>query len=142
MTGMTDFFTRETANEGLKVPLFLPDGRDSGHWLQIRGMESDEYRKANTESQRELMLKKVGEMSAAQRAAFLEESERKLIASLVISWSLPEKMTKPNLLKFLKEAPQIADQIDRVASDRRLFHSKKSISSSSSQTTSSSKRKK
>lgn len=34
---MESFFTRENANEGIELPLLLPDGTKTEHWLRIRG---------------------------------------------------------------------------------------------------------
>lgn len=37
---MESFFTRENANEGIELPLLLPDGTKTEHWLRIRGVDA------------------------------------------------------------------------------------------------------
>ena len=52
----SDFFTRAKANEGERMPLSLPDGTPTDEWLQIRGVDSDEFRVALDEFRRELLV--------------------------------------------------------------------------------------
>ena len=44
--GMSAFFTRDRANEGIELPLYLPNGRKSEHWLRVLGVDSDAFRLA------------------------------------------------------------------------------------------------
>jgi hypothetical protein len=44
---MDAFYTRQKANEGIQLPLFLPDGTKTDHWIRIRGIDSDAFRIAN-----------------------------------------------------------------------------------------------
>jgi hypothetical protein len=44
---MGAFYTRQKANEGIQLPLFLPDGTKTDHWIRIRGIDSDAFRIAN-----------------------------------------------------------------------------------------------
>ena len=55
------------------------------------------------------------------------------MAALVIGWSFDEECTRENVKQLLKEAPYIADLIDRKAADAQLFFGKGSIGSSSLQ---------
>jgi len=129
MTGLTDFHTREVANEGIKLPLSLPDGKKTEHYLIIRGIDSDEFRRANIKQQRELM--NLSQLSDEEREHKLEHSQTELVASLVAGWSFVDEFNQENLINWLKNAPQIADMIDRIASQRGLFIKKKPVSSSS-----------
>ena len=43
---MDAFFTRGKANEGVQLPLYLPDGSKSEHWVRILGVDSDIFRAA------------------------------------------------------------------------------------------------
>ena len=120
MSDMSEFFTAETAEAGIKLPLFRPDGTQSEHWLKIRGVDSQEFRIAETLAKR----------SAAAAASIKDDRERaqmaldartRLAASLVIDWSFDQPCTIDNVANFLKNAPQITDAIDRVSGDRALF---------------------
>lgn len=127
MDEMESFFTREKANKGIKVPLFLPNGNESEHYLMLRGIDSDEFRTADNRAQRLAMV--IVEMpSALEKEQALEDSRIELLSSLIISWSFEEECTEDAKKKLLIEAPQIADAIDRVAAKRTLFFGKESSS--------------
>jgi hypothetical protein len=126
---MKEFFTREPANEGVKLPLTLPDGTPTEHYISVRGVDSDAFRIAEAEQRRKAVSIASIEDDAARLAA-INESRIEMIASLVIGWSFPEDCSKKNILNFLREAPQIADQIDTVAGRRSLFFALKRSDSS------------
>lgn len=124
----SDFFTRAKANEGERMPLSLPDGTPTDEWLMIRGVDSDQFRHALDEFRRKSLtaasIKDLEEKAEKAEAARLE-----LNAALVIGWSLDAEFTEAALLEFLREAPYIAAEVDRFASDRRRFFGKRSTGS-------------
>lgn len=117
---MKDFFTRDAANEGIELPLYLP-GTDtpSGEWIRIRGSDSDEFRLAEVQSKR--ALRRIIEDKLQDSDLAHQEEMRKLISSLVISWSFPEECTRQNVIDFFRNAPQIQDAVNQVAAKRSLF---------------------
>lgn len=121
----SDFFTRAKANEGERMPLSLPDGTPTDDWLQIRGVDSDEFRFALDEFRRELLVM-ASLKDESERAKKTEAARLKLNASLVIGWSLDAEFTEAALLEFLREAPYVATEVDRFAADRRRFFRKRS----------------
>lgn len=129
--GMEAFFTRERANEGVEVPLYLPSGEKSPHWLRIRGVDSDHFRLAEADSRRKAI-----EIAAiddpVERAKAIAEAKLDLIAELVIDWSFEEECTHARVKEFFRQAPQIADAVDQVASRRALFFGERSSSSQDS----------
>lgn len=134
---MEDFFTREKSNEGIIVPLGLPDGTPTEHWIKIRGIDSDAFRKAEAESKRKMMefardladKKLTPEQEREARQAFVDQSRLELIAALAFEWSFPVELNKERIIKFLTEAPNQADILDRLAYDRVAFFKKKSMPS-------------
>lgn len=126
--GMEAFFTRERANEGIEIPLYLPDGTKTEHWLRIRGVDSDHFRLAEAESKRDAMRVAMIE-DPLERAKAIADAKLNLIAALVISWSFEKECTLENVKEFFRQAPQIADAVDQVASKRALFFAKRSSSS-------------
>uniref|UniRef100_A0AB39BYJ3 Tail assembly chaperone n=1 Tax=Pakpunavirus sp. TaxID=2833053 RepID=A0AB39BYJ3_9CAUD len=124
----SDFFTRAKANEGERMPLSLPDGTPTDEWLMIRGVDSDQFRHALDEFRRKSLtaasIKDLEEKAEKAEAARLE-----LNAALVIGWSLDAEFTEAALLEFLREAPYVAAEVDRFASDRRRFFGKRSTGS-------------
>jgi hypothetical protein len=127
----SDFFTRAKANEGERMPLSLPDGTPTDEWLMIRGVDSDQFRHALDEFRRKSLtaasIKDLEEKAEKAEAARLE-----LNAALVIGWSLDAEFTEAALLEFLREAPYVAAEVDRFASDRRRFFGKRSTGSQNS----------
>ena len=124
MSDMDAFYTREAANNGIKVPLFTPDGSATDHYIMIRGVDSDEFRAADTEARRSV-LKFAAIEDPAELDIATSDAIRKTRASLVISWSFEQECTLDNVINFLREAPQLADAIDMTAAKRSLFFVKK-----------------
>lgn len=116
---MEKFFTREVANEGIEVPLYLPGTNEkSGEWIRIRGVDSDEFRLADLQAKRN--LRKFAEAGVVTDSVHQDEM-RKLISSLVISWSFEKDCNHQTVCEFLKNAPQIQDAINQLAAKRSLF---------------------
>lgn len=116
---MEMFFTRGNANKGIKLPLYAPDGTKTDHWVRILGIDSDVYRSVEHEERRKALTlrgKSPEEISQA-----MEESSDRILSALVVGWSFDEPCTEENKIRFLREAPQIAEQINKFSGDRRLF---------------------
>lgn len=123
--GMSDFFTREAANEGIEIPLRLPTGVKTDHWIRIRGVDSDEFRLAETKAvRRNLSIAAMTDENERNKAD--AENRLELVSALVIAWSFPEECNAENVTNFLRNAPQIADQINTVAASRSRFFEQKS----------------
>lgn len=128
MSGKKDFFTRDKANEGVKLPLKTPDGKATDHWLQVRSIYSDEFKRKERSLRQDNPA--IGAAAKAikddkEREKFLaekwEESELALIATLVAGWSFDEPCTPEAVVEFLREAPQIARAVNDVSTSRALF---------------------
>lgn len=129
---MEAFFTRERANVGIEFPLDLPDGTPTSHKIRIRGVDSDAFKMAKADSARRLLELAASKDQKALDAVAHEEERCRLLAALVVSWSFGTPCTPDNVAKFLREAPQLAEQIDRVSGRRALFFAKDSASSTPS----------
>ncbi|ANO57507.1 hypothetical protein [Vibrio phage vB_VhaS-tm] len=117
---MQEFFTRQKANEGKKVPLYLPNGEPSEHWIQIRGVDSDQFKEAERAAKRKAIEFAQIE-DTKERAEAVREAELGCIAALVVDWSFDQECTPDNVVNFLREAPQIADMVNRYAANRKSF---------------------
>jgi hypothetical protein len=136
---MEQFFTRQRANDGVELPFTLPDGTSTKHSLRIRGVDSDVFRLAEAESQRRILEASHEFVNNKSKMAQTMADERtRVVASLIISWSFDRPLTTESAVAFLKEAPQIAEQIDQLATRRRLFFRLGSVNSSPSPAPSSS----
>lgn len=128
---MQEFFTKRAAEEGLKIPLFKPDGSPSEHWLLILGIDSDTFKKAEFESKQQLVT--ISKLDGEERFTAMRMLERKCVASLIIGWSFDQPCTPENVLAFLIEAPQIESMVNKLAAQRSLFFKKGSLPSKSGQ---------
>jgi hypothetical protein len=121
------FHTRERANAGVRVPLFQPDGAPTEHWLLVRGIDSDEWHKAQSASRQRLMAA----ASSPEKIQQIDPEEERvvLVASLVAGWSFEGEATPDAVKAFLREAPQIITEVDKIASNRARFFGGSSSSS-------------
>lgn len=117
---MEDFYTRNNANNGKKLPLFLPDGSASDHWVRVLGTDSDAFRTVETASKRKAISVAAIE-NEDERAAAVRRLELECIAALVAEWSFDKPCVTDVVIDFLIQAPQIADQINRYAAKRANF---------------------
>lgn len=128
---MEQFFTRTKANEGIKVPLFTPDGEATEHFLIVRSIYSDSFRDAEREAVRQIADVAAVEDKQEQKQQF-KNLELGTIAALISGWSFEQDFTPENVKKFLTEAPQIADLVDQIAKKKHLFFKPSSKPSKSS----------
>lgn len=114
-----DFYTLPKASEGIEFPLEV-DGEPSGHWLRIRGADSEQFRKARFDGARALR-DLPPETNDWDRGLVMDDVVLDSLAALVAGWSFNEPCTPEAVREFLKNAPQIAESVDRVANDRARF---------------------
>ncbi|ELO0595176.1 hypothetical protein QY625_003477 [Salmonella enterica] len=123
---ISDFATRQRANEGEKMFLSLPDGTRTKEYLIVRGVDSDAYNRARSEASRRMFSLKGDE----DPSPVVEENRLSLMTSLIAGWSLEEEFSEATLRELLKECPQIGDQINQFAANRVEFFRKKPEKSS------------
>lgn len=130
MNNLEAFYTKDLAEEGVMLPLDLPDGTPTEHWIRVRSVDSDAFRIAEAHSKRAaLRIAANKELDDNGRILAARDTEFELIAALVVSWSFDMECTTSTVAKFLKQAPQIADEINKFACRRSLFYKGKSKSS-------------
>ena len=128
------FFTRETSNKGIELPLHLPNGMPSGDHLVIVGKWSDKFRTEEAEMKREaVQAASKYQDDKEKRAKAMREIEIKFVSSLVIGWSFDVEFNQKNVQKLLFNAPQIMELVDRAVVNDSLFFGKPSIGSLSTQ---------
>lgn len=118
---MAAFFTRQKANEGIEFALDYPDGTPSPHLIRIRGVDSDPFRAAQAASFRRLQELLTNSERKNPSTDEIENERLTVLASLVVSWTFAEPCTSENVVNLLREAPQLAQQIDRIAANRSHF---------------------
>jgi hypothetical protein len=127
---MTEFFTTQKSEEGVLLPLVLPDGSASKYWMRIRGLDSDHFRMAESMARRKAVATVAGLSTDEEKAKAGMDARVELAAELVIDWNFDEPCTKENVVTLFRNAPQLLDAIDRLAMDRTLFFALKRANSS------------
>jgi len=126
------FFTRAKAEIGRELPLFYPSGEVSEYSLFIRGIDSDHFKAAERTSVRRAVdlreQKNNGSLTDEEAQEAYEGERLILVSSLVIKWTLPEECTQENVVNLFREAPQIADEVNKAAANRKSFFKKESDS--------------
>lgn len=119
----SDFFTRQRANEGEKLAIIHPNGTESEHYLIVRSVDSDHYRKARDEAMREAL--KISTMpSGDDRDEAMQKVTIDTLASLIVGWSFEVECNEESIREFLIESPGNADRVDKFAADRARFFTK------------------
>jgi hypothetical protein len=127
MASFKQLTTRALHNEGAVLNVVGPDGKATGETIRVRGVDSDEFRRVDSASRRD-MIRFLSEKGDADKARdsdefnkFTEEGRLKLQAALIVDWSFEEPCTEDNKLELLREAPYIAKQVDEFAGKRSNF---------------------
>lgn len=129
MSSMDRFFTRKSANEGVKLPLYdVNTGSATDDFIRVMNFDSDAYKQASIEYHRRRLVYS-GETDKAKTVKLELENQIQLAASLILEWSFDEELNQENAIKFLREAPQIQSMIEKIAGDRQLFFVLKSSDS-------------
>jgi hypothetical protein len=126
------FRTREVSNEGILLPLNSASGEPTEHWLRVRGVDSDAFRLADVKSRRRAM-EIAQEGDETKRDEMVQEVRLDVLVALIASWSFKRELTPENVKAFLRDAPQIAEGVDKAAYRRALFFAKSSKPSSTTQ---------
>ena len=129
--GFQSFFTKDAANDGVKVPLRYPDGSKSPYWLIVAGEYSDIYIKGITSLQRRNLKRRADFSTDDEAQDWYAEEFLKIKASCILEWNFnedeadPWELTPANALKLLHEGPQVAATIESVIYNRSNFIKKK-----------------
>ena len=124
---MEEFFTKDAANEGVEIPLYLPTGDKSEHTITIYGVDSDEFYRALQIEKRKLSGIEIAakKLEGEDRLEYINdkqrESEYTVLGYLIKDWTFEMECTMENKIRFVKNAPQIGEQINRISGDRKLF---------------------
>ena len=136
MSKMTRFHTRSDSENGYIVKLLDPiTGEDTGEWIKIRGMDSDQFKIADARGRRELlqMVQNKPQYDQEEYDRLVIKIERKCVAALIMEWSFEEEVSSENTYEFLKAAPQICDTLNYEAAKRSNFSTRTSENSTDGQ---------
>jgi len=116
----SDFFTLETANLGCRVMIPGRDGRLTAEWLHIHHTDSDGFRQKKADSYRVAAMRDPN-LNDAERTKLFEAAMLGLLVSSVSGWSLEDEFSHEGVAALLKNAPYLADWLDKKISDASVF---------------------
>ena len=122
------FDVKTSSEEGIKVELSLPDGKQTANYLIVRGADSPTFRKAQARTNRKLLdlQKKAKQLEPADFEMRRAAISRELVATLVTGWNFPTEFSYDAVCDLFEKAPQLMEQVDQVAGQRHHFFSKPS----------------
>jgi hypothetical protein len=127
------YLDKEKRKNGIKMSLFNTDGSESKDFIMVRWSWSDE-----TRAVMDKLKKDMREQFADDQTPDTAEFIRLGIAAEVAGWGGPsfdKKATNGNVIEFLTERPDIAERIDILAGNTKLFFTDSGASSSPGQKT-------
>lgn len=130
---LKDFYFADIHAVGSRMPILLPNGKESGEWLQVIGPDCDEaiqagraYTAAVRRIDDELIdLEKACEAKEnyaewnEQRAYRLEVHNRILALSVVNGWSFDEEFTKEELNELFCQYRGLSEAVLKYHTDSR-----------------------
>ena len=122
---LSDFNFRGKHSSGLKMPIKLPSGEDTGEWLNVRGPQCDESLQVSREYNRLLYaledeLKPLEDEAEAKGNFFeyntahqdaVKEMNIAYMMEIITGWSMDNEFNNDSLLEFLTGWPEIMDQV-------------------------------
>ncbi len=118
------YLDKEKKKSGVRMPLFAPDGSLSQDFIMVKWAWCDEIRAVQNDLKREMRQKFANDEKADPDAAILDG-----IVAMVAGWSFKEKATPTRVRAFLNERPDIAERIDILSANTKLFFTSSGVSS-------------
>lgn len=113
-----DFYTKPSHETGVKLPLKTPEGKQTEHFLVVKGIYSDSFREARNALAR-------FELTAGKDEKERETLNLKCLCALICDWSFDKDCSEESKLELLRNAPQIADKINLFSAQNKNFTEKK-----------------
>ena len=122
---LKDFYFADRHETGSRMPILLPDGTDSGEWLQVRGPDCDEAIQAGraytlaiqalddslTDVEAKCKDKEDFTEWNVKRSWGVEPLNKQLAAALVTGWSMDETFTAAAFTELLDQFRGLAEQV-------------------------------
>lgn len=125
---LSAFHTRDLANEGKKVPLYLPDGTKTEEYIVVRSRWSDQVQEANRVAAEKIKQFHL-ENPDDDLGDAIENGKQDVLVASVAGWSCEDEFTPEAVRELLIAAPQLASEIDKIgANDTRFFQNASSHS--------------
>ena len=126
---LSDFFTLGALEKGKKLPLTLPDGTETEHYLMVMGSDAPAARKAMLEAMRMMRDEAKEKMPVDAEEDLQQRVNLHYRSVLAFDWSFPVPYTKEAVTELLINNPGLALEVEKLASDRTRFFAKDSPAS-------------
>jgi len=126
---LADFFTLPALEAGKKLPLTLPDGTETEHYLIVIGADAPAARRRLLELGREGRYRDESKMSDDEVYDINTANTIKYRSSLVIGWSFDAPFSTEAAAELLAQNPGLSQEIELLASNRSRFFAQDSKAS-------------
>ena len=126
---LADFFTLPALEAGKKLPLTLPDGTETEHYLIVIGADAPAARRRLLELGREGRDRDESKMSDDEVYDINTANTIKYRSSLVIGWSFDAPFSTEAAAELLAQNPGLSQEIELLASNRSRFFAQDSKAS-------------
>lgn len=118
---LEDFFLPNAVNDGIKHVLLTPDGKETKHWVLVRGSWSDAYQSAVDNAR----------VTRARNQNLLDEDkisegdiQLAIKASVVAGWSFDQECTLENVMTLFRKNRKLAQALEVLAWNEDAFFDK------------------
>lgn len=118
---LSDFFTLTALEAGKKLPLTLPDGTETEHYLIVIGADAPAARRRLLEIAREGRDRDDAKMSADEVYDINSTNTIKYRSSLVTGWSFDAPFSQAAVAELIEQNPGLSQDIEHFASNRSRF---------------------
>lgn len=126
MAKLSDFNTRDKANEGREFDIPTPDGKPSGEKITMLHATSDAGRAGRAWAAQQIPMRLKGVDDAMERQRLQDDLLAETLAYLVTGWTLEDECTRENAAALFRNAPHLMDWADQVTVQSELFFGKAS----------------
>lgn len=126
---LSDFFTLPALEAGKKLPLTLPDGTETSHYLIVIGADAPAARRRLLELAREGRDRDESKMSDDEVYSVNTANTIKYRSSLVTGWSFDAPFSTEAVAELIEQNPGLSQEIESFASNRARFFAQDSKAS-------------
>lgn len=128
VNSVRSLFTRPKANEGVVLEIKDDEGKPTGAWIRVRGVDSDAVQTALLDFAREKTSPIAGDAVKPISRPFDDPA---VISSMIASWSFDDPCTPDTAKELLVEAPYLRPYVVNLAFERARFLPQSASDSSS-----------
>ncbi|MCQ9423483.1 phage tail assembly chaperone [Pseudomonas sp. LJDD11] len=126
---LSDFFTMPAIQKGKKLPLTLPDGTETPHYLVVTSSDAAIARRTLLELSREGRDRDESKLSTDEVFEITQAGTIKYRSALVIGWSFDVPFSVEAVSELLAQNPGLAQEVESLAGNRSRFFAADSTTS-------------